>query len=458
MEAFMTKQVTPKEIALFRYGIIADFANLPPGTKGLYALLKEKAEREYVIPGSRRTRIRQETIRSWLKKYRQNGFDALMPKERADKGVARKMPIEVTDLLLALKETEPELTVPLLIKKARLSGKITNKIRLPESTVYKLLSRHGLNKKNHADSTGKDHRRFSFQDAGELWMSDVMHGPAVKNEKGRKRKTYLIALIDDATRVISFAAFAFSENTTAFMEVFKQSIMRRGLPHRLFVDNGSAFRSQHLSLVCAKLGITLIHARPYHAAAKGKIERWFRTVRMQFLPLLSEEDKQSLTAINRALWRYVEMEYHRTPHRSLGETPLDRWARVGQKVRYCEPGIDLDDLFLFEAKRKVQKDRTISLNGMAYEVDASLVGETVTLRYNPANQGKVIKVCYNGQFVEEARLVDVYANCFVKRNRPSNDIEEVEQEPGNTKSMPQDSTPKHTINFSRIAGTEDKHV
>jgi hypothetical protein len=115
MEAFMTKQVTPKEIALFRYGIIAEFANLPPGTKGLYALLKEKAEREYVIPGSRRTRIRQETIRSWLKKYRQNGFDALMPKERTDKGVARKMPIEVTDLLLMLKEKEPELTVPLLI-------------------------------------------------------------------------------------------------------------------------------------------------------------------------------------------------------------------------------------------------------------------------------------------------------------------------------------------------------
>ena len=450
----MTNKVTAKEVALFRYGIIADFANLPPGTKGLYALIKEKADREYVIPGSRRTEIKQETIRSWLKKYRQNGFDALMPKERADKGVVRKMPLEVADVLLALKESEPKLTVPLLIKKARQSKKITENIHLPESTVYKLLSRHGLNRKNHPDSAGKDHRRFSFQNAGELWMSDVMHGPAVKNEKGRKRKTYLIALIDDATRVISFAAFALSENTTAFMEVFKQSIMRRGLPHRLFVDNGSAFRSQHLSLVCAKLGITLIHARPYHAAAKGKIERWFRTVRMQFLPLLSNEDKQSLAAINRALWRYVEMEYHRTPHRSLGETPLDRWARVGQKVKYCEPGIDLDDLFLFETKRKVQKDRTISLNGMAYEVDAALVGETVTLRYNPANQGKVIKVCHNGLFVQKARLVDVYANCFVKRNRPSNGIEEVEQETGNTESMTQDNTPKHTINFSKIAETK----
>ena len=450
----MTKEVTAKEVALFRYGIIADFANLPPGTKGLYALIEKKANRDYVIPGSRRTSVKVETIRSWLKKYRQNGFDALMPKERADKGRARKMPVEVADVLLALKEDKPELTVPLVIKKARSSGLVADDIRLPESTVYKLFARHGLNKKKLTDSTGKDLRRFSFQDAGELWMSDVMHGPAVKNEHGRNRKTYLIALIDDATRVMPFAAFAISENTTAFMEVFEQSIMRRGIPQRLFVDNGSAFRSQHLSLVCAKLGITLIHARPYHAAAKGKIERWFRTVRMQLLPMLTDEDKQSLTAINRALWRYVEMEYHRSPHRSLGETPLDRWAGVGQKVRYPEPGVDLDDLFLFETKRKVQKDQTISLNGMAYEVDASLVGETVTLRYNPANQGKIIKVCHNNRFVREARLVDVYANCFVKRNRPSSGIEEVEQKDGDTEVVTRENTPKHTINFSKIARVE----
>ena len=110
--------------------------------------------------------------------------------------------------------------------------------------------------------------------------------------------------------------------------------------------------------------------------------------------------------------------------------------------------------FLFETKRKVQKDQTISLNGMAYEVDASLVGETVTLRYNPANQGKVIKVCHNNRFVREARLVDVYANCFVKRNRPSSGIEEVEQKDGDTEAVTKENSPKHTIDFSKIAGVE----
>ena len=450
----MTKSDFDEQVALFRYGIIADFVNLPPGAKGLYALIKKKAEQRYAIPGSRRTEVAEETIRSWLKKYRKGGFDALQPKTRTDKGKARRLPVEVADVLLAIKEETPELTVPLVIKKARISGQVPAALHLPQSTVYKLLARHGLTQKK---SPAQDHRRFSYQYAGDLFMSDVMHGPAVK-DGGRKRKTYLIAFIDDATRVIPYAAFAHSENTAAFMEVLKQAVLRRGIPMRLFVDNGSAFRSQHLSLVCAKLGITLIHARPYHAAAKGKIERWFRTIRLTFLPLLSERDMQSLEAINRALWTYIETEYHRSPHRILKETPLDCWARSGQRVRYPELGVDLDDLFLFEAKRKVQKDRTISLNGMVYEIDASFVGETVTLRYNPADQGDIVEVRHKGQFVQKAKLVDTYANCFVKRDRPSSTIEEVGE--SDNRSQEQDNRPRHTVDFSKItkAGKEESHV
>jgi putative transposase len=443
----MKKGYSSEDVALFRYGIISDFVSLPPGTKGLYAQIKKKAEQDYLIPGSRRTRVAEETIRSWLKKYRVGGFDVLLPKERKDKGKARRLPLEIADVLLAVKEENPELTVPLVIKIARESGKIPNDIRLPESTIYKLLARNGLTKKK--TSPDKDHRRFSYQYAGDLWMSDVMHGPAIKTDGGRKRKTYLIAFIDDATRVIPYAAFAHSENTASFMEVFRQAILRRGIPQRLFVDNGSAFRSRHLSLVCAKLGITLIHARPFHAAAKGKIERWFRTIRLQFLPMLTKENMQDIATMNRALWIYIEIEYHRTRHRILTETPLDCWAKIGQRVRYPEPGVDLTDLFLFESKRKVQKDRTVSLHGMVYEIDASLVGETVTLRYNPADQGKIIEVCHNNQFVQEAKLVDTYANCFVKRDRPSSTIEEVEQDQDKHRNK-RLQTPKHPVDYSKI--------
>jgi transposase InsO family protein len=454
----MDKDNLQEQVGLFRYGIIADFINLEAGSRGLYAQIKKKAEQQYAIPGSRRTRVAEETIRSWLKKYRKSGFEGLLPKGRLDRGKARRLPQEVQDTLLTIKEENPELTVPLVIKKARAAGQVAENIRLPESTVYKLLVRHGLTKKQ-AEPT-KDHRRFSYQHAGELFMSDVMHGPAVKTAAGRKRKTYLIAFIDDATRVVPSAAFAYSENTAAFLEVLKQAVLRRGIPMRLFVDNGSAFRSHHLSLVCAKLGITLIHARAYSPESKGKIERWFRSVRQRFLPMLTDKELSSLAAINRALWSYVEMEYHRSPHRMLGETPLDRWAGSADRVRYPEPGLDLDDLFLFESKRKVQKDRTISLNGQVYEIEASLVGETVTLRYNPADQGETVEVRHNGRFVHKAKLVDTYANCFVKRDRPSSTLEEVEPAETAGQAVEQEQLPRHPVEFGKIAqaGKEEGHV
>ena len=214
-------------------------------------------------------------------------------------------------------------------------------------------------------------------------MSDVMHGPKVRDRR-RRRKSFLIAFIDDATRVIPFAAFAYSDNTTAFLPVFKQAIARRGLPMRLCADNGANYRSQQLALVCAKLSIALLHSRPYQPAEKGKIERFFRTLRATWLAHLSAEATESLQTLNRTLWAWVEGEHHRSPHRGLnGRTPLDQGALAGHDVRYPDPGTDLDDLFLFEAKRRVMKDRTVSLNARLYEVGAVLVGETVTLRYDP---------------------------------------------------------------------------
>jgi transposase InsO family protein len=195
----------------------------------------------------------------------------------------------VADLLVAVKDENAELSVQLVIKEALATGKVPEGVALAPSTVHRLLSRAGLMRKAKDAPTGKDHRRFTFEKAGDLWMSDVMHGPSVLAD-GRKRKTYLIAFIDDATRVVPYAAFALAENTAAYLPVLKEAVLRRGAPRRLFVDNGAAFRSHQLALACAKLGVTLIHARAYHPEAKGKMERWFRTVRMQLLPLLQPGD------------------------------------------------------------------------------------------------------------------------------------------------------------------------
>ena len=299
-----------------------------------------------------------------------------------------------------------------VITKAREQGGVADDIALPHSTVHRLLASEGLMV---PPPQGKDRRRFAFHHAGECWQSDVMHGPKVGDGKGKKRKSYLIATLDDATRVIPYAAFDFSEDTGAFLQVLRD--WRRGLPQRLYVDNGANYRSRQLALVCARLGIALVHATPYSPAGKGKIERWFRTCRSAFLAHLDAGDLADLETLNRRFRAWVEAEYHYAPHRGLdGLTPFDKWALVGEKVRQLEPGIDLDDLFLFEVKRRVSSARTVSLNTLLFEVDASLQGKRVTLRYDPkAPPKRPIKVVCDGKPAGEARLLDIHGNAHARR-------------------------------------------
>ena len=407
-------------IALFRYGVIADLVHLPAGTPGAGATMRAKAERSYAIPGTDRTRVAAETMRGWISDYRRGGFEALYPKPRTDRGKPRRLPAEVAERLIALKTENPGWSVRIIIETAHGEG-IDHP--LASSTVHRLLAREGLFDRippNH----GADRRRFAYRDAGELWMSDVMHGPRVRHGRTR-RKTYLIAFIDDATRVVPFAAFAMSENTSAFLPVFRNALIRRGLPQRLYVDNGSAYRSRHLSLVCARLGVALIHARPYQPAGKGKIERFFRTLRAGWLSRVEAAEQETLESLNRSLWAWIEGEYHQTPHRGLdGRTPLEQWALASAAVRYPDATLDLDDLFLFEARRRVYKDRTVSLNGRVYEVDAVLVGHKVTLRYDPdAPPSRPLDVVHDGKPAGKATRLDAYANTAVRRTYPAREIE-----------------------------------
>jgi putative transposase len=415
-----------EEIALFRYGLISDVLRPADGDASikLYKRLREKAKRSYCIPGSRRTHVAVETLRDWMKLYQTGGFDALKPQPRKDIGSSRAIPQGVIDLLVELKDAHRDWSVTMVIDEAKKESEAARTIALPLSTVHRVLSRAGVTGNKPECPTTKDRRQFAFEKAGELWMSDVMHGPAVIVSGRRKQKTYLIGLIDDATRVVPYGAFALSENTGAYLPILRQAVMRRGIPLRLYVDNGAAFRSHHLALVCARLGITLIHARPYQPAGKGKQERFFRTVRMRFLPTLGPADLGSLDALNRRFWAWVEGEYHRAPHRGLdGMTPLDAWAMRSGDVRVPGPELDLGEMLLLEARRRVHKDRTLSLDGVVYEVDAALVGEMVTVRFDPAKRGAPIDIWLHGRKVQSARVVNAYANCFVKRNNETRTLD-----------------------------------
>ena len=415
-----------KDIALFRHGLIARVlpSNLTPDKRQLEMI--RITNEQHQIPGTLRTRVAHSTLREWLKLYKEGGFEALKPRKRGDTGHPRALEPQLAEQLLKLKEAEPDLSIRLVIEELRRKGSIGQDQHVPISTVHRLFKSHGvMSKRSQAEGAQQDRRRFAYQEAGQLWMSDVMFGPSVISDDGRrKKKTYLIAFIDDATRVIPHAQFAFAENTRSFLPVFKVALIKRGLPQRLLVDNGANYRSKHFSIVCAKLGVALIHARPHQPQSKGKIERFFRTVRAQLLTRLDNEHLSSLSALNRRLSAWLEGEYHHSPHRGIeGETPLERWARVADGVSYPDNDMDLNDLFLFEEQRKVQSDRVVSLHGRLFEVDATLIGEKVTLRYDPARPDAPVQVVHKGIFIEKAKQVDIYANCFVKRQRRGGSIQ-----------------------------------
>ena len=409
-----------ERVALFRHGLIARL--LPDD------LTPHQRQREinrivadiHDIPGTLRTRVAESTLRGWLRDYRSGGFEALKPKKRIDAGHPRALPPVLVERLLQLKEQDPDRSIRAIIHQLRDDGHITHEQPVPVSTVHRLFQQHGFGGgcASNAQGGGEDRRRFAYQRAGQLWMSDVMHGPAIVKDGRRKHKTYLIAFLDDATRVIPHAEFAFAENTRSFLPVFKQALLRRGIPERLYVDNGANYRSHQFAVICAKLGVALIHARPFQPQGKGKIERFFRTCRAQLMTRLTEQDQVSLEALNRRLAGWIEGEYHDTPHRGLEQqTPLERWSTNTEQLRYPDPSMDLDDLFLFEDQRTVHKDRTVSLHGRLYEVDTTLIGQRVTLRYDPSRPEAPVQVVHQGQFIEQARQVDLYANCQVKRQR-----------------------------------------
>ena len=223
-----------QQVAVFRYGVIADLLHAPPDAGSLAARIRAKTEQSYVIPHSSRTRIGKSTVYGWLQQYLQGGFDALMPKRRSDQGCARRMPVELIEALLTHKRDHPQCSVREVIAEVRKAEQLGAEVSMPASTVHRLFEREGLMQA--LAPVPQDRRRFAYRYAGELWMSDVMHGPSVIHKGRRRQKTYLIAFIDDATRVIPHAAFDFSENTAAFQQVMKQAMIRRGLPQRLYVE------------------------------------------------------------------------------------------------------------------------------------------------------------------------------------------------------------------------------
>lgn len=398
-----------KSVAVFRYGVIHEFVS---GAELSYGeqerLLKEKSSRKWVIPYSSRTSISPSCIRSWIKRYREgkNTLESLYPVPRNDRGKPRAMDEETCMSLISLRNEMPKATLPVLIAQMEARGLVTPGVSLNQTTVYRFLKSQGLMKKEPAK---KDRRKFEAELPNDLWQSDVMHGPRVDVD-GRQKKTYLIAIIDDHSRLIPHAEFYFSEALASYLKCLEDALSKRGLPRKLYVDNGPAFRSHHLEYITASLNISLIHAKPYQPQGKGKIERWFKTIRTSFLPGFKGTTIEDL---NMCLDLWVNDIYHKKRHGATGETPFDRFTAKMECLRQAPA--NLKDYFRKVARRKVAKDRTIVFNGRMYEVPVALIGQQVELLFHEDSLEEIEIKCSNRSY-GIARPVNLHVNCRVKRD------------------------------------------
>ncbi len=371
------------EIALFRYGLIAPLLFDPLAAGELEKALREIAAKTYPIPYSKRTQVGVSTLRRYLKLYQQGGFDTLRPKPRSDKGVPRAFPAEVLERAISLREEQPARTTTTLVDILKRDENLQLGQPLNAHTLTSHLRARCKTRQLLAQGP-RVYKRFEREHANSLWQGDAMVGPWLPDPyaPGKKRRAHLFSYLDDHSRLIPYAEFFFDEALPRMERVLKVGILRRGVPEALYVDNGKVYSSTQFEAACASLGIQRIRTAPYSPEAKGKQERFFETVRIQFLPEVELSDLATLSDLNKSFWAWLELVYHRREHSETGQTPLERYQAGLEKVRPADAEV-LRKAFLWREFRKVRKDATLDLQGNTYQVDPLLKGRKLELRFDP---------------------------------------------------------------------------
>jgi putative transposase len=371
-------------IALFRYQLIREAADpaLSPRQRG--EMVRRLAARTHTDPFGNQVRWARATFDRWIRSWRDGGFDALLPSTRQ---VTLRTPEEVLDLVVALKREKPQRTTAQVVRILRQ--------HLGWGPSYRTVHRHlaRLDLLVRPDGQAREvFGRFEADRPNELWVGDALHGPKIAG-----RKVYLFAFLDDHSRAVVGHRWGYSEDSVRLAAALRPALAARGVPEGVYVDNGSAFIDKALLRAMAQLGIKLIHSTPGRPQGRGKIERFFRTVRDQFLVELDVDTAAGITdlaQLNRLFTAWVEQVYHRRVHSETGCEPLARWL-TGAPFPQPSPA-QLREAFRWEEYRTVTKSATVSLNNNIYSVDAALVGRKVALVFDPFDL-TVMEVRWNGK-------------------------------------------------------------
>ena len=395
-----------EKTALFRYGLIAPLVleTLPRGE--LTRRAQEVASRLYDIPNSTRRQVSVDTLLEWTLRYRRNGLTALMPKPREDRGRMRAIPDATAALIERLKRESPHRTGTALLNHLALAG---DQAEISPSTLYRFLRARGLTERQLVLDKATAHKKYEAEFANQIWQSDMLFGPWVERAGGGKMQVFLQAALDDASRLIPHAQFYPNQGLDSFLDCLRQAIAARGLPTRLYMDNAKIYRSPQLSRIAASIGILIVHTPPYQPEGRGKIERFFRSVREQFLSNLDPKALLSLDQLNERLWHWLDTVYHRREHSALQTTPLLRWQRDIAQVRQLPPATDMRRLFFHRVNRLVRRDSTFLLRHRFFEAPPYLAGKKIEVRFDPLDLAQLEIYCA-GKPEGAARPVDAVVN------------------------------------------------
>jgi len=359
-------------VGLFRYALVRDAADPALSKAERGRLVRALCGREHVGPDGRLVRVGRTTLDRWVRAYRDGGFEALVPGSRV---VAPRTPAGVLELAFSLKRERPERTAAQVWEIMLAAGGEQSVPGL--RTLQTHLAREGLNVRGDGRTPGKVYGRFEAGVRNELWTGDGLHGP--KLDGAAAGRAVLLGFIDDHSRLLVGWRWGPGEDVFRLEAALRSGLMARGVPDAILVDRGSAFVSSQLLRACAVLGVKLIHASPRAATTKGKIERFFRTVRDQFL--VEIDDGVDLAGLNRLFSAWLEVVYHRRVHSETGQSPLERFDAAGAPS-LPTPAL-LREAFLWSQQRTVTKTASVSLHSNQYEVDAALVGRKVELVFDP---------------------------------------------------------------------------
>jgi putative transposase len=367
--------------ALFRHRLVAEAADPALSSRERGVLVRALAARAHPDPQGLMRRVARSTLDEWIRALRRGGFEALKPAERL---VAPRTPLSLLEEAEALRREAPERTGALI---GEILRRRYGELAPSERTITRHLARQGLTR---ARLLGPERAfgRFEASRPNEMWTADVLHGPVVAG-----RKALLFGILDDHSRFVVAARFAYLETTLAFQQVLRPAFMSRGLPERLYLDNASSFSSEPLERTLALLGVRLVHSQPGRPQGRGKVERLFRTIRDGFLTEAARRRLCSLAELERLLAAWLSQVYHRRVHSETGESPQARYRRV--TARYPEPD-RLREAFLWRTERTVSATALVSLAGNRYEVAPELCGRKVELLYDPQDL-TVIRVRQRGR-------------------------------------------------------------